>query len=1218
MTRLPRDIAFTDYPANVSRPASPALYYGVRMDLGSANGFGEAVPVRLDQFAPDGVLFVNPNASVTVPLVGTWTPAIEDLDREVDVQAWVEWRSLLGQVQTNEVRKIGVFARADLASPALSGSGSVYAAFQDVSTAVLFYAQGLGTPGTFRFKLARYDGTSNVEIQLAATAALLEYDDSLKKPMGMRLVAVDDDLAEVTLRAQVRATAFEQPLQQTSALAGSGSTTALGVEVGEVGDGRALARLSRNVMHGALPWVSESAAGAKNLVDNGSTVNVDADSMPTALEAGQRLATALLRNHLTAGYDGSPLASYRAGTYHLAWDGGPANWEVADDGASLVSTGPNRASFTVTTPSASGVHLALTALTSANPPKAIRVWHDDNAEPSVTDTFDPAAVADLADLPRLLRFADALKVETNEAEDFADLPGDGALFWGDAAGMPIGQVIALCNAYQRDCWLAMPALLSSAARQSVLERFRDELSLDLMFHVERGHEPWSPAYVEDTPTNPGVFIPVAGSTVPARAAWIEGNDASPDGAVTDGQVIGTPLDADPDTAQRLASGARANALFDDAAAVFQGTDLERLRFVVSSQASDTDATDDVLSLATRATTVSIAAQVPDRDAAMVDLTQSAADIVADLVTEATATASLVAAQRAKVRDDHGLELACHALGVRLLPTDATELGNALDATLHADAEAMIEGLLGDWQSESDNGVAIADCGHLFGSVADGVRGLRRFVGQAASAAKLAKGFEDVAVNEYATGDDAAPQLFASTSAQATPGYQVIEADDWTTIFEVTVTGSNYPTGVDACGAFGDYVNVSGGGAVFGGFCTRLAVYDPDTGARYWEDEWTERIESLCRARSILGIANGRDYSSSFPGDISGYGLERTAPYLLTYDSSGEGVQHANADHPGFELYQRKPDDPKSQHRRGTFLFDGTSPDGAVGIVLRATHFAAVVDPTGVGAFLHYRCVVTLSGATFTGEVWRRGLDDATTKLATFDASSLSAGTEFTLSFQTYDQLTDGSDGPAVMTAALNGTPVSFVLEDVAGISTIGTSQTLIDRSGARLLGGYEGLFLFGSTAVRACREFEQLTLTNEQEKPIEDVTGLVFDSEATGATQTVDLPGSWGATRRTVARSAVTVQRSGRSRRLSLQPRVRDVWTMTGVVTKTQRNNLRAKFEQLGSATPFTFRGPDAITALPSRPVLYLLNSFRSIRVPSQKGDERYRVEFVIAETFNG
>jgi hypothetical protein len=1210
---LPRDLSWSDFTASSGMPTLPALYFGLRMDVGTANGWVEAVPISgLDVLGFGGVLFANPNPSFLTPLNGAIVPWIENLGRLVDVQASLQWATALGTITTANVRKMGVAARVACGGPT-SSSTNGYAAFADCQSALLFYAQGLGTPGQFRFKLTRYNGTTNAETVLAETAALLEYEGSMFQPVTFRLLVDSDDLSTAHVLAQVRDTVWQEPVAQTVGAQAAPGASAIGYNVGPIDAGSALVRLSRNAFHGALPWVSETAAGAKNLVDNGTPVAQDANGMPTAVASGQRIATALFRGHLAAGVDSSPLPSYRAGTYFVEWTGGPVTWEVANDGASLVQLASGRISFEVATPSADGVHLAIVALTPSDPPTGLRCYHEDDEGAIDSSIWDIAAAEELGIHNRVLRWAGALRVETSEAEDFADLAPDGSLFWTGAAGVPLGQVLAFSSFFARDLWLAVPERLTDAALESVFARVRDELDPSLLVYVERGHEPWRAAYQEDLPTNPGVWVPVAGAGLSALEAWKRGNDATPHGSVTDGQVIGTPLDADPEVAQWMGAGQLAEEVFAIARETFDvDAQLGRLRFVVSTRASETDVTEAVLGTAPSAQIVALACQVPDFDEAMVDLTDTPEDIVAALDAERATTAGHVAAQRALLQASYGLGLAAYALGPRLTPADSTELANALGAMGHADMEALVVALFADWVAASDGGLAVYETSHQIGSVAGGVRGARRYVGESTSTAKAAAGLVQAAGASIVAGDGAAPRGPTPVALNPTPGYQVVEAEEWTTVFEADLTGGQYPSGVDAVAVVGDLLQlVNGNTAAYGALCSSFRVLDGDSEDLLWADDWTGRVGSLCRVRSVLGVF-WRDFSSAFPGDAGGYGLQLVPGYGLAYDAADEAIAVASANTPGRELYQRPADSLKSQRRVGTFVFSTGATTGVAGLIARGVYLSG-----SPGTFVGYRLELKLAAGVFSGELWRLGADLVDVRLATFSAAGVAIETPVDLEMTVYDQLFDGSDGPVVIEGKLNSTPIAFDVQPVEGVTTLGTAARVVDRSAQRIVAGREGIVLEPGGTVR-CRAWVQLDLVTEDVIPIEDVPSLPWPAENDGPVETVALSPSWEAVRIATSRGAQSSMVSGRYRRGSMQTRVRDGWTLTGFVSGAELAALQAQFDRLGSETPFNLDAGDALEFLSARKYVFASPSIRAERVASQSGSQVYRVEMAVQEVLNG
>jgi hypothetical protein len=262
------------------------------------------------------------------------------------------------------------------------------------------------------------------------------------------------------------------------------------------------------------PWISHAynTATFSETWEGGGPVAVDEKGWPTSLNQftnaqgqviQQRLGTLMFRDIGT---------SYPAGIYRAEWDGtATLSWGFA---ARLVEqgvtpSGKNYALLNVT-PSADGIYLRISDMSSANPVRNLHVWLPDEVGRSFAgqvwhpgaafSPFHPKFIERLAPF-KTLRFMDWAETNSSDIVAWSDRrPFDYATQQsGDFRnGVAVEYMIALANELDADPWFNMPYLADDGFVRAFATMVRDQLEPGRTAYIEWSNETWNAGWGFET------------------------------------------------------------------------------------------------------------------------------------------------------------------------------------------------------------------------------------------------------------------------------------------------------------------------------------------------------------------------------------------------------------------------------------------------------------------------------------------------------------------------------------------------------------------------------------------------------------------------------------------------------------------------------------------------------------------------------------------------
>ncbi|MEO6065964.1 MAG: hypothetical protein ABIP49_09330, partial [Lysobacterales bacterium] len=236
-----------------------------------------------------------------------------------------------------------------------------------------------------------------------------------------------------------------------------------------------------------------------------TTFAVDADGYPTSLNAA---AQQEIRTVIHAG--GNP-GRLPTGNYTLRFDGAGS---VRIDGGTVVTSSPGEVVFNVASSTGNNLGFTLTAITTGNPPRNIRVLPPGGVCANDTQRFcdagnvcasgaqcrlfttagvaeeqifQPRFLANHAPF-RMLRFMDWMETNSSPVVEFADYPTVTNAFWHR---VPASILAALGNRLRSDIWINIPHRASNAFIDQFATVLRDEFTADRRVFIEYSNENWN-------------------------------------------------------------------------------------------------------------------------------------------------------------------------------------------------------------------------------------------------------------------------------------------------------------------------------------------------------------------------------------------------------------------------------------------------------------------------------------------------------------------------------------------------------------------------------------------------------------------------------------------------------------------------------------------------------------------------------------------------------
>ena len=452
----------------------------------------------------------------------------------------------------------------------------------------------------------------------ASTPDLLECTLAELKPAHTQMLVVKDlpppdgyapfnQLAPPTPPFEMQAI---QPANINIAGQSGGGGKASGMNVSEFSDYTPMAGAVINILNMGRKWLTLPAGQGFLQSDGFGTANVNAQGIPTSLDAGQVLDTVLMLAQLPGGQGTTEIAPvYRSGTYHIIANAAGLDFAVGFDASGLFQDSSTNWRFTVNTPTAAGIALRVTAATG-NVTRLAVVHEDDLADYNAGKYFRPNFAADVS-IFKVLRWmeSDKINVEANPTI----LPAD-YLFW-TIAGAPIEVQAAFCREQNIEPWACCPEPFDQTERRAWIQRWKDAMDgSPLMLWLEHSNEKWNGNYYvpkQETSPGSGTFVPIydpatngnahvwiSGSQlIPGQLTWQEACDLIPHPTVTDhlGQAafaIGPSpyfpadpaVEADGYSASQRYMGAKAQLFFDDVAFVYGAELATRVKLVLGVQA----------------------------------------------------------------------------------------------------------------------------------------------------------------------------------------------------------------------------------------------------------------------------------------------------------------------------------------------------------------------------------------------------------------------------------------------------------------------------------------------------------------------------------------------------------------------------------------------------------------------------------------------------------
>jgi hypothetical protein len=239
-------------------------------------------------------------------------------------------------------------------------------------------------------------------------------------------------------------------------------------------------------------WVSvEEVGGAETNVD----ITSDADTgMPLEIpfdngsDAPQYATTDVL--NVEAG-------SYPAGVYTIKLRGtgtvvltGDASGTFSHNGVGTMTS-----TFTVTTPSSTGIHITITVSNVADPLQPIEIILPGYSDTYESSPFYPPMVEFCSQFDAVLRFMDPLRTngqfqlvnwEDRITEDYYTNAG--------SKGMCYEDMIALCNAARCNLWVCVPHLASDEFVSELFSLIGSTLASGFLVYVEYCNEAWNSGF----------------------------------------------------------------------------------------------------------------------------------------------------------------------------------------------------------------------------------------------------------------------------------------------------------------------------------------------------------------------------------------------------------------------------------------------------------------------------------------------------------------------------------------------------------------------------------------------------------------------------------------------------------------------------------------------------------------------------------------------------
>ena len=204
-------------------------------------------------------------------------------------------------------------------------------------------------------------------------------------------------------------------------------------------------------------------------------ITLDADGNPLSLLAGQMLRVLF--------YWALPAGAHPIGPHILTWTG--SGTFTAFQGATVASSAPNKVVLNVTD---GGLGLMLSGIDPANPPKNFKLVVQANKDPVWNDAF----LASLAPY-KAIRFMDWMGTNGSALVNPADLPAPTKVRY-DQGGVPLEDIIALCNQLKVQPWICVPHQATDALVSAMADKVLKLLDPALSVTVEYSNEVWNSGF----------------------------------------------------------------------------------------------------------------------------------------------------------------------------------------------------------------------------------------------------------------------------------------------------------------------------------------------------------------------------------------------------------------------------------------------------------------------------------------------------------------------------------------------------------------------------------------------------------------------------------------------------------------------------------------------------------------------------------------------------
>jgi hypothetical protein len=234
-------------------------------------------------------------------------------------------------------------------------------------------------------------------------------------------------------------------------------------------------------------WISSSAGGSW---DDGRTFNLDKDGWIKSLLSGQTAKALMLWSE---GVD----FKYGSGDYDVTYTG--TGTITYSGNVTVVSQSPDKDVIRIGDIKNGGFYLTITATDPTNYIRNISV-----RKVGATGKFTPEFIASLAGY-RVLRFMDW--GHTNNSTVAASINATATSFelntradTSDARytvkGIPVEEMIELCNLTKKHMWLCIPHLATDAYVAKVATLIRNTLDKTLKVYVEYSNEVWNSMFTQ--------------------------------------------------------------------------------------------------------------------------------------------------------------------------------------------------------------------------------------------------------------------------------------------------------------------------------------------------------------------------------------------------------------------------------------------------------------------------------------------------------------------------------------------------------------------------------------------------------------------------------------------------------------------------------------------------------------------------------------------------